>query len=69
MSMAITIERPTVQACSVHKVAKRRRVWSCQVYRKAMVLRDKLHVEEAECPHCMMTVRRVMRQQFPALYA
>jgi len=67
--MAITVERPTVHACSVHKVAKRRRVWSCQVYRRAMALRDEIRVEEADCPHCLMAVRWVVRQQFPALYA
>ncbi|HEY7492404.1 MAG TPA: hypothetical protein VIH59_15010 [Candidatus Tectomicrobia bacterium] len=67
--MAITVERPNVQACSVHQVARRRRVWSRQVYRKAMTLRDAIRVEEAECPHCLLVAHEAFKKQFPALFA
>jgi len=63
------VQRPAVQMCSVHKVAKRRRAWSCHVYFMALRLGNTIQVEEAECPHCLSLARETFKKQFPALFA
>jgi hypothetical protein len=67
--MQTIVHRLTVQICSVYKVTKRRRAWSCQVYRKARGLRGALKVAEAMCPHCYHLACALFRKQFPHLFA
>ncbi|HEY7495343.1 MAG TPA: hypothetical protein VIH59_30085 [Candidatus Tectomicrobia bacterium] len=67
--MQAAVVRPKVSICSVHKVAKRNRIWSHQVYKKAVQLEGSILLEACDCPYCLSLVSESFKKQFPAMYA